>query len=212
MAYLVGLLCADGAVVDARKSSRTCYVALTNKDLNLLYQVRRILSSNHRIYKRPEQIVHFRGSDKSYISSGNYYLRIGNKIIFQDLVNLGVKPRKSLCLRLPKMPTRYFAFFLRGYFDGDGCIYLENPTGINSPRLRTIFTSGSQKLLSKISEKLYLCVGSSKQKIYRQGRAYRLFYNKRDSLKILKLMYRHLESAPFLRRKYKKYLQALTFI
>ena len=205
MSYLLGFIFADGAIEDVRKSSRTCYIALTSKDKELLYQLRSALSSNHKIYKREPQIISIRGRDKKYISSVSYQLRIGNKIMFQDLINLGVRPRKSLRLILPDLPEKYFGFYLRGYFDGDGCLYVGIPKGRNIPRVRMTFTSGTLKFLKELTNKLNFLVGTSKQKVFRAERAYGLSYSKRDSIKILHLIYSNLESAPFLRRKYEIY-------
>lgn len=47
MAYVLGLICADGAVEDVRKSSRTCYLQISNNDKSILTQVRDCLNSKH---------------------------------------------------------------------------------------------------------------------------------------------------------------------
>jgi len=67
------------------------------------------------------------------------------------------------------------------------------------------FTSGTLKFLKELTNKLNFLVGTSKQKVFRAERAYGLSYSKRDSIKILHLIYSNLESAPFLRRKYEIY-------
>eukprot|EP01083_Nonionella_stella_P151150 482583_1 len=41
-----------------------------------------------------------------------------------DLIALGCTPRKSLTLEWPnELPDQYASHFVRGYFDGDGCIH-----------------------------------------------------------------------------------------
>jgi intein/homing endonuclease len=75
-------------------------------------------------------------------------LQIGSKEIFNDLVNLGLFPRKSKIIRLPIIPGDCFFHFLRGYFDGDGNViagYFAKPNrGSRSFTFRTRFTSGSE--------------------------------------------------------------------
>ena len=46
------------------------------------------------------------------------------KKIFKDLIKLGVTPRKSLTLKFPTFLNEdLMRHFIRGYFDGDGCIW-----------------------------------------------------------------------------------------
>lgn len=209
MAYVLGLIFSDGTVEDVRESSRTCYWAISSKDKSLLIQIKQAVSSNHKLYIRKPRIVKF-SSGKSYLCAKNYILRIGNKVMFRDLLNLGLTPRKSLILKFPEIPIEYFNFFLRGYFDGDGCITLHTPKGQNAQRVKVIFTSGCKDFLEKLSNKLQILVGTKFKIIYSNGDSYQLSYRKYDSLKILDYMYKNLEKAPFLDRKYKIYQNIMT--
>src|SRR5688572_8437921 len=101
MAYVLGLILADGAIEDTRKSSRTCYILISNNDISLLNQVRSVLNSKHKIYFRDPRIVTFPGG-KSYLCKKSYVFKFGNKKIYQDLINLGITPRKSLRIKLPE--------------------------------------------------------------------------------------------------------------
>ena len=77
MAYVLGLIYADGAVEDVRQSSRTCYLQLSSVDKELLENVRTALSSKHAISMRRSQSRLFFG--KRYLCSDLFTLRIGNK-------------------------------------------------------------------------------------------------------------------------------------
>lgn len=121
MAYILGLIYSDGAIEDVRSSSRTCYFTISSNNKTLLVKVRKALSSNHTIYFKKPRMVKFTGG-KFYLCRKTYILRVGNKKMFDDLVDLGLTPRKSLKLVFPQISHRYFGFFLRGYFDGDGCV------------------------------------------------------------------------------------------
>ena len=50
MAYILGFIFADGAIEDVQKSSRTCYLLITSKDLEILEQIKNALNSKHTIY------------------------------------------------------------------------------------------------------------------------------------------------------------------
>lgn len=55
-----------------------------------------------------------------------YRVCINSKEIAQDLINLGCKQAKSLTLTFPtseQVPEYLIHHFMRGYFDGDGCVY-----------------------------------------------------------------------------------------
>ena len=93
MAYVFGFMFADGAPLDTDISSRTYYLSYSNNDLDLLNQIRLSLDSNHRIYVKPPRVI--RHKNGKYTSHEGYVLRIGNKVMYRDLINLGLTHRKS---------------------------------------------------------------------------------------------------------------------
>lgn len=51
---------------------------------------------------------------------------IKNPKMYNDLVNHGVAPNKTHCLEFPSndiLNSEYVSHFIRGFFDGDGCIF-----------------------------------------------------------------------------------------
>ncbi|MDO8619412.1 MAG: LAGLIDADG family homing endonuclease [Candidatus Daviesbacteria bacterium] len=208
MAYILGFIFADGAIEDVQKSSRTCYIQITSKDACILEKIKKAMNCDHKLYIRFPRKIIIKGK-KHYITSYIFNLRVGNKLMYNDLLKLGVTPRKSLTAKFPKISTIYLSYFLRGYFDGDGCLYLRQG---KYPRL--IFTSGSLRFLKSLDEnitqKLSLPHGSintsSKES---QNPCYQLYYPNKSTQKILKFMYQNLHKAPYLERKfsiYQKYL------
>ncbi len=212
MAYVLGFIFADGAIEDVQKSSQTCYISIiaSRKDINILEQIKIVMKSSHKLYKRQARIRTYTGG-KQYLSKDCFIFRIGSKLMYNDLLNLGVTPRKSLTILFPNIPLEYQGFFLRGYFDGDGCIHL-----IKRKYPRLIFTSGSVKFLEGISKTLSSELQIPEKRIYSQiensgNPCYRLHYNTKLSSKILEFMYKDLEKAPYLDRKfaiYQKYLRS----
>lgn len=209
MAYVLGFIFADGAIEDVQKSSRTCYIALSSVDISILKQIRLSMNSNHKFYLRKSRLVTYRDG-KSYNSRDSFIFRIGSKLMYNDLLSLGVTPRKSLSILFPSIPIEYLHLFIRGYFDGDGCIHLKE-----GKYPKVIFTSGSikfiQGLANILSNILQIPAKSANSQIENSGNpCYRLGYSSKDSRKILEFMYKDLEKAPYLERKfeiYQKYLK-----
>ncbi|MHB8870860.1 MAG: LAGLIDADG family homing endonuclease [Candidatus Doudnabacteria bacterium] len=99
--------------------------------------------------------------------------------------------------------------FVRGYFDGDGCVYVEKNAITKIPkRLRVIFTSGSSEFLRILSSKLKSTLDLNQSKIYDSRRSFQLSYSTKDSLKVLRYFY---GSRPklYLRRKKRVFTKAL---
>lgn len=206
MAYVLGFIFADGAIEDVQKSSRTCYlsIGLAEKDLDHLEKIRDVMGSNHKFYKRIHPDTQW--NNQRYLSNTVYTLRIGSKLLYNELLLLGVTPRKSLTITFPTVPKRFLSFFIRGYFDGDGCVYL-----IRKKYPKIVFTSGSIEFLKGLSVILVNNLKIPEGKIYVQQRypnntVYKLVYNNHLSRTIFDFMYTDLNSSPYLERKYLKSL------
>lgn len=204
MAYVLGYIYADGTIEDTRKSSRTCYTAITSVDYDLLDKVRKTLSSNHELYIKKAHTQTF-PDGKKYICKKAYILRVGSKSMFDDLIKLGLTPRKSLTLSFPDVPIESLSYFVRGYFDGDGCIMVSVDKGKKMPSVKTIFTCGSLTFLEQLNSLLNKVANCRHKNIIHSDHAYQLSYRKYDSLKILDFIYSNLNKAPFLARKYNIY-------
>ncbi len=194
--YVLGLLFADGSLEDAAYI-RGKYVRLTSTDRSLIEQVKSSLNSRHKVVTIPSL-----GNRKE-----QYLLRIGSHKIYNDLENIGLHPRKSLDMELPHIPYRFLSDFVRGYFDGDGCIALEKIKNKPHNRLKAIFTSGSKDFLASLSKILkQRCIGRT-GKVYDSHRSYQLIYNSVDAVKLLEFIYSKAweRKLLYLDRKYLKY-------
>lgn len=202
MAYVLGFIYADGTVENCIKSSRTCYLGITNTNLQILEDIRKCMDSDHIISTVKAGRRNIKG--KYYSCNKLYVLRIGSKEIFNDLVNLGLCPRKSLVITVPKIPERYFEFFLRGYFDGDGCISLEKTM---RNRMNIIFTSGSERFLRELMINIESILNSIKSSVLFSGGAFQLRYNWKNAFLIARYIYRDTVSAPYLSYKFEKFTE-----
>ena len=109
MAYILGFLASDGGV---SKSSNHFSIDIQRADEEILYKIKDELS-----YEGP--IEHYTNN------SGHEYsrLRVCSYTIKQDLAHYGIIPHKTFTLVPPTfLDERYFISYIRGYFDGDGCI------------------------------------------------------------------------------------------
>ena len=215
MAYVLGFLYADGCIIDA-VSSRTQYIEFTNKEKKILEKIKDAMSAEHPIRREPSRITFHRNRNRFYRSSELFKLRIGSRRMFNDLLDFGIIPNKSKIVTFPNIPSRYLSHFVRGYFDGDGCVYIKKGKGkYGQPILKgiaIIFTSGSRLFLEGLRDKACTVVGLGKRSVYysNYSRTYYLKYDTFESLKWFKVFYNNNLSNLFLERKFavfKKYFQ-----
>lgn len=205
MSYVLGFMFADGALLDTNSSSRTYYLLFSNNDFDLLTKIKKIMSSEHKIYVRAPRVMEY--TKKKYIAKTSYVFKFGNKSMYQDLLSLGMTHRKSNNMHLPDVPLELFSYFLRGYFDGDGCINLSLPKNRITPRLKVLFTSGSTVFLSELSLLLARVLSVKAPSYYQSTGAHNLMTSDSTAFKVLEYMYADLETVPYLERKYNKYIE-----
>lgn len=195
-AYILGFFFADGSLEDA-SYIRGKYIRFSNTDRSLIERIKTSMVSSHKIVAIPAF-----GARKE-----KYLLRIGSHDIYHDLENLGLHPCKSLNMKFPRIPYRFLSDFVRGYFDGDGCMAFEKAHNKRHDRLKVIFTSGSKEFLRSLSDILKKRYLGRPGGVYCSHNSYQLLYSSVDALKILELMYAHVENRQllYLDRKYNKY-------
>jgi hypothetical protein len=106
--YVLGLLYSDGCINKNR-------VELSLSDKDSVYQVKDALNYNGNI-----RTFDHSKYKKTYKTS--YTLVITSQLLVNSLISLGCVPRKSKTLLWPNIPSLSYPDFIRGYFDGDGCI------------------------------------------------------------------------------------------
>lgn len=112
-AYFLGLLYADGNV-QIKNNAYCISLKLKSNDQIILEKFRDIMSPSSLV-----KITKNKGSDTTYS-----YFRINQKEICEQLILHGCIPNKSLILEFPiTVPNELISHFMRGYSDGDGCIY-----------------------------------------------------------------------------------------
>lgn len=114
-AYWLGFLYADGCVIKENKDGKGRYsvsLGLKQEDRAHIQKFVNSLQSDNKIrdYK-----TNYKNCMASRVS-------IYNKKICEDLISWGCVPQKTFVLKFPNLPNNLIRHFIRGYFDGDGCI------------------------------------------------------------------------------------------
>ena len=141
MSYLLGYIIADGCIsVDKTRKNKPYSLNITSKDKKHLYKLRSLLGSSHKI------------SNKSGSTGGAFQIQIRNQTIADDLIKLEVFPRRTYNLDPVKVPEKYFSDFVRGFFDGDGTVYLYRVN--DTPQIKSGFVCASRPFLEDINSRL----------------------------------------------------------
>jgi hypothetical protein len=115
-AYFLGLLYSDGNI-----GKREVSLTFTESDGEILKEICILLNINYNesVKLYPSRLVKF--NNGTYLCKPYYKLRIYSVELIKDLALLGMGPAKSLTIDFPcNLP--FIRDFIRGYFDGDGCI------------------------------------------------------------------------------------------
>lgn len=111
MAYILGLLASDGCV---SKNTNHLRIDLSVMDEEILYKIK--------------EVFDFEGAVGRYTNnSGHEYsqLRVCSPTMKKDLAHYGIIPAKTYTLQPPLfLEEKYWIDYIRGYFDGDGCIFI----------------------------------------------------------------------------------------
>lgn len=110
-AYVLGFIYADG---NLHKSTNSILLELSEKDMDTLIKLKNTFAPNHPLFKHEKE------------PNECYRLTINNYKTYQDLLNIGLTPAKSLTIKFPVIENYLIKHFIRGYFDGDGCICYNN--------------------------------------------------------------------------------------
>ena len=118
-AYLLGFYSADGNINEKRKTFR---IHLQKQDSELVYLYKDIISPDARTFAVEGHKTTGRNGQEVNAHE-SFGVDITSAKLCTDLVNLGIGYNKSYSdLHIPEMPENLVRHFIRGYFDGDGCI------------------------------------------------------------------------------------------
>lgn len=147
MSYILGYITADGCIVVSKdRKKHPLSLNITSAEKRHLYRIRKALNSHHKIGKKTG------GSN-----SVGFQIQIRNPTLTNDLITLGILPRKTYNLEPIKVPDAHFADFVRGFFDGDGTVYLYKVNGVI--QIKAKFVSTSLPFITNFSQRLCENIG-----------------------------------------------------
>lgn len=124
------MMYADGNVIH-RNYSYQIRLTLTKDDGYLVEELKKDMEATHKISIWKSH--GYRNSRPLKV------LAISSRRMFEDLGRLGCYPRKSLTLEFPtvnQVPDHLMRHFMRGYFDGDGCITFKTVSTLARPYIQ----------------------------------------------------------------------------
>lgn len=177
-AYWLGFCMAD-----CYNSMDELIFELAIKDISHLENLKKELKSDQKV--------------KSIKNDKFCKIRFSSRILCKNLADLGCVPKKSLIVQFPNINKIYYKDFIRGVFDGDGCIY------IGKKGKRWSIYSGSKLFIEEIQK--ILLDNNINAKLNSQGRGYTVnLYSKQEINKIYHFLYDNAQA--FLDRKRDKFI------
>jgi intein-encoded DNA endonuclease-like protein len=180
-AYWLGFLYADAGM-----DKYSMNLSIDIKDINHLHKFNEDLNS--------DMIIRF--------IKNMCILKISNKQFVDNLIKNGCVPKKSLIIRYPNIDKKFNRDFIRGYFDGDGCISIRKSNNKNGT---FDISSGSINFLNEIKTILIDELNISNNKIYmsKKKKYGSIEWSKKDDLiKLFNYLY---TNSPYLDRKKEKF-------
>jgi len=196
-AYYLGLFFADGSI---KKNSNCCELKLIEQDRpilsklsDLIYGIDRTIFINYKAY--------------SYAGNANnlYTLKISSPEIKSSLISNGCVSSKSLVLQFPKLQDNLIRPFIRGYFDGDGCITIDTSKAYKDFKITITSTNDFCQSL-KVIVNAKLNIECNINDVSSNGITTNLrFGGNRQVLRFMSWLYE--DANYYLERKHNKYLE-----
>jgi hypothetical protein len=201
MAWCLGFIAADGCILLGPRNGGTLSITVSEKDKEILQKINKHMSSNYLIK-----------NIKTNFNTHACRLDITVREIVDDLISIGITPKKSKTLQWPNsIPDELIWHFIRGYYDGDGSIMYgkgyTNKKGLSNLQLRTSVL-GTENFLLNIKKYFILQNPQYNPKIQDQSKNgfYRLEISGTESaIRLCNLIYKDSDQDIRLTRKYLKY-------
>lgn len=187
-AYWLGFIFADGYISSSP----------LREEVKNVYQFE--LSLGIKDIEHLNKFKTFIAYEKDIIIDGNRCrFVVSNKHLWTILNELGCTPNKSLSLTFPNIPQNLVRHFIRGYFDGDGCIsrYVHN-TCI-TPHIELL---GTKQMLEQVL--LYSGISAKYKHDKRHSEeTWSLEWSKQEGIDFINYLYQ--DGSIYLNRKYELY-------
>jgi len=171
-AYFLGLLYADGYIY---KKKNTISLSLQDKDLDIVSSFQTFLNSNRPLlticYPNPSWRPQYR-------------LVVQSPRIIKDLEKLGCTQNKTFTLKFPSLHFELNPHFIRGYFDGDGSVWVLNRKSCKSNLYANLM--GNKEFLEDLIKIVPI---DCKAHIRKQRSIYSLDFSCKNAIRFLEWLY-----------------------
>ena len=205
--YYLGIIYADGWVSnhlrqDGKSASYEFGMQLQRNDRYILEQLNSELGGVHSIKDFERNCIILTNHFPSYTQSS--ILRIYSKHFVTSLMKHNIATDKSYADIFPIVEDNLFCHFIRGYFDGDGCVYANK---YGKPQIH--FTAFGDSFLSYIQSKLDSLYGIRSSIYAENENKHRLMIFRKDDVnRFFDVIYGSGCNIKML-RKYNKYITLL---
>ena len=198
-AYWLGFIYADGYISIASTGQKIFGISLSTEDKKHLEKFKKDIQATNpiNIYK-----------STGYGEGGTYCrIAITSEKTVNDLITKGVVEHKTNVLTFPteeQVPKHLIHHFIRGYFDGDGCITSYKHQGYD--KYKTSFV-GTYQFLQSINNIIYENYNIKISKLYKRRESHEVYSLEYGSNKRSKILYDFMykEATIYLNRKYEKF-------
>jgi len=190
MAYFLGLIAADGHV---RKQNNLLMLNLKKTDEKIIQNLKEALQ-----YDGPLYTINKKDGQTQCC------LRVCSKEIVADLNRLGLNGNKTFDFNwINGIEDKYVSHFIRGMFDGDGCIHINTIKGSHEASI-----VGTYRATENIKNKYNLFSGKASGHLSKKGNVQSIVFNGRyNALAFLDWIYTDSTQSTRLERKYELYLK-----
>ena len=140
LAWFLGAVCSDGSIgFNYGPNKITCSFSLASIDRDFVEKLGALVGLS------PSKSI------SSTYSKPIWTLRCSNKRFVSHLKKLGIRSNKSSSVTIPEaIPPELIRHFIRGYFEGDGCV-----SKTSKGTLKFSLSSKSEKLIRSVAEVLF---------------------------------------------------------
>jgi hypothetical protein len=199
-AYFLGIIFADGCLInDVKRYKYKLSLKLHTKDRCILEEFIKKINGEMDVWTHGQRDI--------------CEINLSGKKIVTDLINKGVVPNKTFTITYPIIDEYLERHFLRGYFDGDGCIRISKDKRDGTERGDLRIVSGSIDMLNKINERMNVLFSTSINKLYGPNDKNYKFIGWAGMSDIEKIYYGFYDGSNlFLQRKYDIFNQVINII
>lgn len=209
-AYILGLIYADGCIRDnvIGKREWRLMISIQEEDGIILQKLLDDTNKKQLILRNPPSTIKHNWKKQLTATINNTYL-------CKQLIELGCFPRKSKNgMTFPILDKNYINHFIRGFFDGDGCIYIKPKkyVGINRTSTyyskRLAFTSTDSVFLDTLCD--YLPISKVyKRKVVRKNIVHTYWIERKEDVERVR-EYLYNNANYFFLRKYNKFYMPIS--